>query len=175
MEAKLEIFSRELKETDQEILGSLLFTCSGRYPGSLLPINLDDTAASHNANHQPPTPITELNDVKAFETIFPNTPIAGFYAGGEIGPSAIPSQNLSNADSYVSLLADLTNSERASGKGFGPLSLLNPFDPFHSSVQVFTAAFGIFLRPQGLEREADLMDANSSRELSLYVKERLKF
>lgn len=55
----------------EEVLGAIMFSCSGRGPraGSLI--------------------TEEMADAKRFAKAFPNVPCLGFYAGGEIGPLAL--------------------------------------------------------------------------------------
>jgi hypothetical protein len=62
----------KLREQTQgeQILGSIMFSCSGRGPHpSLIP--------------------EEMADAKRFQAGFPDVPCLGFYAGGEIGPIAL--------------------------------------------------------------------------------------
>lgn len=65
--------AREVKELNQEVLGSLLFSCNGRGPARFL--DLQGAAAGI--------------DARAFTAAFPNTCCTGFYAMGEIGPQSI--------------------------------------------------------------------------------------
>jgi hypothetical protein len=63
----------KLKEQTQneQVLGAIMFSCGGRGPsaGDLIP--------------------EEMSDAKRFAKIFPDVPLLGVYAGGEIGPRAI--------------------------------------------------------------------------------------
>jgi small ligand-binding sensory domain FIST len=56
---------------DEQILGALMFTCSGRGPNPGFLID------------------KEMHDATCFSDAFPNVPCLGFYAGGEIGPEAV--------------------------------------------------------------------------------------
>ena len=57
--------------TNEEILGAIMFSCSGRGPHAGMFIT------------------ESMADVKRFASVFPNVPCLGFYADGEIGPLAL--------------------------------------------------------------------------------------
>jgi small ligand-binding sensory domain FIST len=69
----MEKMAKQLREQTQgeQILGAVMFSCSGRGPsrGMLIP--------------------EDMADAKRFHKEFPNVPCLGFYAGGEIGPMAL--------------------------------------------------------------------------------------
>jgi hypothetical protein len=69
----MEKTAKQLREQTQgeQILGAVMFSCSGRGPsrGGLIP--------------------EDMADAKRFHKEFPNVPCLGFYAGGEIGPMAL--------------------------------------------------------------------------------------
>ena len=64
---------RQLQEAtkDEELLGALMITCSGRGP---------------RPNH---LISEEMADARRFSNAFPHVPCLGFYAGGEVGPPAL--------------------------------------------------------------------------------------
>jgi small ligand-binding sensory domain FIST len=69
----MEKMAKQLREQTQgeQILGAVMFSCSGRGPsrGRLIP--------------------EDMADAKRFHKEFPDVPCLGFYAGGEIGPMAL--------------------------------------------------------------------------------------
>lgn len=69
----MDLTVRKLREQTQgeEILGAIMFSCSGRGPerGGLIP--------------------EAMADATRFAKVFPDVPCLGFYAGGEIGPVAL--------------------------------------------------------------------------------------
>jgi hypothetical protein len=151
VESKLASFSKEVEEAHEEVLGSLLFTCSGRTPDSVACAPF--FTSQNNSSAQV---IDPLDDVRAFHEYFPNTPIAGFYADGEIGPSPSSSSSSSSSSSASQNDNDNINSNmrgaaetggsdiERSHKGIGLLKT----ETFDATLQGYTAVFGMFLRPR---------------------------
>lgn len=69
----LDRLKRDVDRDDEELLGALLFTCSGRGPRLQRGALLTDVP---------------MSDATRFRKTFPTLPLAGFYANGEIGPAA---------------------------------------------------------------------------------------
>jgi small ligand-binding sensory domain FIST len=69
----VETTMERLKEQteNEQILGAVMFSCNGRgpYPSSFI--------------------CDEMGDAKRFAQVFPQVPLLGFYANGEIGPSVL--------------------------------------------------------------------------------------
>eukprot|EP00451_Oxyrrhis_marina_P014909 CAMPEP_0204323394 /NCGR_PEP_ID=MMETSP0469-20131031/9371_1 /ASSEMBLY_ACC=CAM_ASM_000384 /TAXON_ID=2969 /ORGANISM="Oxyrrhis marina" /LENGTH=592 /DNA_ID=CAMNT_0051304847 /DNA_START=8 /DNA_END=1784 /DNA_ORIENTATION=+ len=68
VKATLTSIHDEIQEQNKSLLGAFLFTCNGR------------------GEHMFGEPAA---DAAVFRSMFPNTPLHGFFAGGEIGPSAM--------------------------------------------------------------------------------------
>jgi small ligand-binding sensory domain FIST len=66
----LQEVERQLAQQGKELLGGLMFSCSGRGP--------DDRFFGIRSA-----------DATIYSQIFPDAPLLGFYAGGEIGPQAM--------------------------------------------------------------------------------------
>jgi hypothetical protein len=174
LSSKLSNFSKEVSACNEQVLGSLLFTCAGRIPeaklklGSYLPHQVGNVYSTLGKYE------TELDDVKAFEEVFQNTPIAGFYSNAEIGPIA-PSH--ANKEEVVSWFQQSGSGEE---EGSSPsleatMSLMNS-DTYQSQMQGYTAVFGMFLKPTKLQKSVNFLniDASSSQVLSNYIQERSK-
>jgi hypothetical protein len=151
VESKLSNFSKEVSACNEQVLGSLLFTCAGRIPESKLQLY------GEHLSRAPPLPprVDELDDVKSFEKHFPTATISGFYANGEIGP----------------IKPELSEGEGNNGSETSLLKTVN----FKSEVQGFTAVFGMFLKPTKLQKSVHFLniDASSSQVLSNYIKTKL--
>lgn len=125
VEEKMRAVARELRERNQELLGSLLFSCNGRGPTRFL--DLHGAAGGI--------------DARAFTTAFPNTPVAGFYCMGEIGPQSIwsepppPPVESGAGSSPTSLGAPQVAALAASQTG-------------SAALQGFTAVFGVLCVPK---------------------------
>lgn len=184
LKSKLENLSQELVACKEEVLGSLLFTCSGRIPeqklsmGSYLPHQLGDVYMTLDTYE------TELDDVKSFQEVFPKAPISGFYSNGEIGPTeASHTDDLLVPWFQSSDREGVTDDSGASVSDSGGLSdgcsstssrAIVDRGAYRAQMQGYTAVFGIFLKPTKMVRNAEFLniDTSSSSALSLYVKKR---
>jgi len=97
---------QQCEESSDQVLGAVMFTCSGR------------TSSFFGEDHA---------DAKQFKAQFPDLPLVGFWAGGEIGPQAVVEASP----------AEATRTGCA-------------------ALQGFTAVFGIFRAP-ALASRSDLM------------------
>ena len=61
----------QIREDKEELMGALMFSCSGRGPETSSLISVP------------------MLDATRFHAKFPDLPLTGFYAGGEIGPMAM--------------------------------------------------------------------------------------
>lgn len=95
---------QQCEEGNEQILGTAMFTCGGR------------SMRFFREN---------FVDMKQFQAVFPDLPLVGFWAGGEIGPQALAE----------AAPAEATRTGRA-------------------SLQGFTAVFGIFRAPLPVSRTA---------------------
>jgi hypothetical protein len=132
VEAKMRAVARELRDRNQELLGSLLFSCNGRGPARFL--DLHGAAAGI--------------DARAFTAAFPNTPVAGFYCMGEIGPQSIWSEPAAAA--VEEQPASPLPSTSGSGMEADPLQVvaLAASQTGSSALQGFTAVFGVLCVPK---------------------------
>jgi len=103
----LERAREQFEGSEEQVMGALFFSCNGRGPGPF------------DSSEQP------MVDARAFQAVFPEVPMAGFYAGGEIGPLA-----LAQAEGFV---ATQTGS---------------------ATLQGFTCVWGIFTVPKMSARDA---------------------
>jgi len=101
----LDRLKKEIEANNEEILATLMFSCNGRGP------NLPRTTRYDFVDE-------EQMDASHFASSFPTIPLLGFYAAGEIGPTA---------RGEVETVASQSGSV---------------------SFQGFTAVFGIFLKPK---------------------------
>ena len=118
VDAQLKSLASELAADKRELMGALMFSCNGRGPSSMGP-GLD-----------------QMLDARVCERNFPNLPLVGLWAGGEIGPEAI---------------ADLEGGVLRSGK-----------TAMKTALQGFTAVFGVFVVPdRAAARRALLQEAET--------------
>ncbi len=135
VEAKMRAVARELTSRNQELLGSLLFSCNGRGPTRFL--DLHDGASAGV-------------DARVFTAAFPNTPVAGFYAMGEIGPQSIwsdPSSALPES-SPQQPQPPPPRSASVGEEGQQHVAALAASQTGESALQGFTAVFGVFCVPK---------------------------
>ena len=143
VEEKMRAVARELRERNQELLGSLLFSCNGRGPSRFLDLHGGGTAGI---------------DARAFTAAFPNTAVAGFYCMGEIGPQSIWSEPaVEEAGGGPTLPSPLLVSPSwGSGSGGGGgghfleggEEMLAASQTGSSALQGYTAVFGVWCVPK---------------------------
>ena len=118
VDAQLKSLASELAADKRELMGALMFSCNGRGPSSMGP------------------GLGQMLDARVCERNFPNLPLVGLWAGGEIGPEAI---------------ADLEGGVLRSGQ-----------TAMKTALQGFTAVFGVFVVPdRAAARRALLQEAET--------------
>jgi len=140
VEAKMRAVAHELTSRNQELLGSLLFSCNGRGPTRFL--DLHDGASAGV-------------DARAFTAAFPNTPVAGFYAMGEIGPQSIwsdpssaPPESSPQQQPQQQPQPPPPRSASVGEDGQQHVEVLAASQTGESALQGFTAVFGVFCVPK---------------------------
>ena len=136
---------KQLKESlaEEELLGAIMVSCNGRgpSPNSLIP--------------------KAMADARRFASVFPDVPCFGFYAGGEIGPRAMPGRQSVFQTGKVSFFSSSSCLLRKFG-----LSLIC----LQTDLQGFTAVFALFIVPKRHLGSIDLDDCEEN--VNAFVAER---
>lgn len=146
VQRKMKAVATELGQKKQEVLGALLFSCNGRGPRRFL-----GTAYSNF-------------DALMFMSHFPDTPVSGIYAMGEVGPQAtFVDDNEEGMERGGGAAAD--DEEEVEERG----SILQNSQSGSCALQGFTAVFALLVTPQRSTASSPLLMALNTEGLAVAV------
>lgn len=148
VQRKMKAVAEELRQKKQEVLGALLFSCNGRGPRRFL-----GTANVHY-------------DALAFMTQFPETPLSGIYAMGEIGPQATYVDDEKEEDVEGGGGKTTSNEEEVEETG----AILRNSQSGSCALQGFTAVFALLVTPKRSTTSSPLLTALNTEGLAVAVR-----
>ncbi|GAB5032539.1 genome sequencing contig c308 [Nannochloropsis oceanica] len=146
VQSKLRAVAAELGQNKEKVLGALLFSCNGRGPRRFM-----DTAHSNF-------------DALMFMSHFPDTPLSGIYAMGEIGPQAtyVDDDEEGMEERGVAVASD---KEEVEQRG----SILRNSQSGSCALQGFTAVFALLVTPQRSTASSPLLMVLNTEGLAVAV------
>jgi len=147
VQRKMKAVAEELRQKRQEVLGALLFSCNGRGPRRFL-----GTASAHF-------------DALAFMTQFPETPVSGIYAMGEIGPQAT---YVDDDEEDVEGGGEKATSDEEEVEEMG--AILRNSQSGSCALQGFTAVFALLVTPKRSTASSPLLTALNTEGLTVAVR-----
>lgn len=153
VQRKMKAVAQELRQKKQEVLGAFLFSCNGRGPRRFL------------------STVWEQVDARTFMEEFPDTPLSGMFAMGEIGPQATyvdDEEVMEGAEGQAMDSAMIQEGGQGEVEEVG--SILRNSQSGSCALQGFTAVFALMVTPKRSAASSPLLTVLNTEGLAVAVR-----